>query len=100
MCQNKSSTGKSVLLELYVERDAFHKPVISLLLERIDSITRTPAKIREHAFDIKRGEKTLLCVATDSESQTYEWFETFRRLLLEVRPELTNLPEIGEGRLK
>ncbi|XP_072013816.1 uncharacterized protein [Amphiura filiformis] len=94
--QNKSSNGKSVLLELYIEKNAHHKPVISMLLENVDSITRIPYKTREYAFEIKSGERNLLCVASDSEIETLEWMEIFQQHLLMPKKELGKLPEIED----
>ena len=98
MRQNTSSDGKSALLELYIEKDAHHKPVISKLLEKVDSITRLPSKTRDYSFEITSGEKNLLCVGCESEIEAFEWMEIFHQHLLEARKELAKLPEIEDGK--
>ena len=95
--QNKSSSGKSVLLELYIEKGAHNKPVISLLLEKVDSIARIPSKLHEYAFEIKTGEKNLLCVAAESEIEAFEWMDIFHQHLMEPKKEIGRLPDIDDG---
>ena len=86
-----------MLLELYIEKGAHNKPVISLLLEKVDTIARISSKVHEHAFEIKSGEKNLFCVAAESEIEAFEWMDIFHQHLLEPRKEIGRLPDIEDG---
>ncbi|XP_038069745.1 cell surface glycoprotein 1-like [Patiria miniata] len=94
--QNTSSTGKSLLLELYMEKGAYHKTVTSLLLEGVVKVQRTTSKKQEHAIEISSASKVLLAVSADSEMETQDWLSMFRINLLPPVKELACPPGIPE----
>ncbi|XP_022082371.1 uncharacterized protein LOC110974797 [Acanthaster planci] len=94
--QNTSSTGKSLLLELYMEKGAYHKTVTSLLLEGVVNVQRTTSKTQEHAVEISSASKVLLAVSADSETETQEWLSMFQINLLPPIKELPCPPGINE----
>ncbi|XP_033625947.1 dentin sialophosphoprotein-like isoform X2 [Asterias rubens] len=94
--QNTSSSGKSLLLELYVEKGAYHKTVTSLLLEGVVSVKRTRSKTQEHAIEISSNSKVLLGVGAESETDAQEWLSMFRMNLLPPVKEMQCPPGIPE----
>ncbi|XP_054769234.2 retinitis pigmentosa 1-like 1 protein [Lytechinus pictus] len=78
----KGSEQSSVLLELYLEKGAYNKTVTSLLLEGITQIKRVISKSQPRAFEFVKGSTVSLTLAGDSETETQEWIEIFKKLLL------------------
>lgn len=95
----KGSEQASILLELYLEKGAVNKTVNSLLLEGITHIKRVISKSQPRAFEFVKGSVVALTLAGDSETETQEWIEIFRKLLLPASQtkELTTLQECGTG---
>ncbi|XP_071505630.1 uncharacterized protein [Diadema antillarum] len=96
----KDSSQSSVLLELYMEKGAYNKQVTSLLLEGITHIRRVISKSQSRAFEFLKGGGTVaLTLSGDSETDTQEWMDVFRKLLLPAseQKEVTSVLGFGSG---
>ncbi|XP_002734874.1 uncharacterized protein LOC100376319 [Saccoglossus kowalevskii] len=93
--ENRTSEGRSVLLEAYEDQNEFDKPVLCVLLKNVTLIRRTLERKQRYGLEIYSGDKPLLYLAGDNEGVIHEWIGVLKRALLPKINTVRKLPDVG-----